>query len=401
MWWHFFRLLRFYVLISVVIFALYFRSFLLNTCTCVSTTPEQYQVGDGEKPMSQKPMAIRAAPKDSEPAPKPMVIRAAPNDSKSASKYSQVKAEDIVAAFVNIPYEVYLAKNESFFVPRDHAVNNLTSVWLIQAPPCPAGGPSLLVVIPSMDKDKDRRKAIRETWASPAYGHPWPGPERSRSNYTVKVVFFLAVSKSYTQQTLEQEAEVHRDIVRADFVEAYHNLSLKMNVVLNWVNTYCTGARHVIKVDQDTFVNIPLLLDVLELFSTKQSRFVLGRKHGAAFPPVVRLGRWQVSKEVYPFPSFPRYMLGHSYVISGDAIKPLYHASQRMPLIPNEDAYVTGILAKSANMSRVHSTRIATVFQFNRCALVKGVDISQTGFNDNKAIYGMWDMLKTGNCSTH
>ena len=93
-------------------------------------------------------------------------------------------------------------------------------------------------------------------------------------------------------------------------------------------------------------------------------------------------------------------MLGHSYVISGEAIKPLHYAAQRIPLVPNEDAYVTGILAKSANVSRVHCSRMSTSFQANRCGLVTGAAISQTGFWGNSAIYRMWDRIYTGNCST-
>ena len=308
------------------------------------------------------------------------------------------EAEEIVALIRSLPPDEYLTKNQSFFVPRDHVVNKLDPAWLIQAPPCPLNGPSLLVVIPSMDGDKNKRKAIRETWAGPAYGRAWPGRQRPLEGYTVKVVFFLGVSKNSSQQSLFQESSSQQDIVRADFTEAYHNLSLKMSVVLHWVATFCPEARHVIKVDQDTFVNLPLLLDVLELLSAKRSRFVLGRKHRNTKPPVLRSGKWKVSKDDYPFPLFPRYVYGHSYVISGDAIKLLRDVSQRMPVVPNEDAYVTGILPKSANVTRLYSDRFATLWNLSRCSLANNTDISQTGFRNGAVIYQMWDMIKSRKC---
>ena len=285
---HFYLFLYVYVLLSVAFFIIYFRPPLPTTCTCVPSTSTLLP----NNAVLSKPMRI--APANSKPA--------------TAGLHKPVRAEDIVAECANVISDAFPKKNQSFFVPRDHVVNKLDPAWLIQAPPCPLDGPSLLVVIPSMDGDKNRRKAIRETWAGPAYGRAWPGSRRAwgHSSSTVKVVFFLGVSTIYTQQTVEQEAEAHRDIVRADFTEAYHNLSLKMSFVLHWVATFCPGARHVIKVDQDTFVNLPLLLDVLELLSAKRSRFVLGRKHGAFYPPVVRWGRWKVSEDIYPLASFPR-----------------------------------------------------------------------------------------------
>ena len=195
--------------------------------------------------------------------------------------------------------------------------------------------------------------------------------------------------------------------------------------------SFCTGTGameeikfiiiiFIIKVDQDTFVNLPLLLDALSLFSLGRSSggsgggsgngngsgngsgsgsgFVLGHKHTRPVPPVSRSGKWQVRREDYRLPKFPRYVYGHSYVISGDAVRVLRHAAQRMPLVPNEDAYVTGVLAKSANVSRVDCQRFAAVWQLSRCSLVNGTDVSQTGFGSSAQLLRMWDMIKSGKC---
>ncbi|XP_070175713.1 beta-1,3-galactosyltransferase 1-like [Littorina saxatilis] len=310
-------------------------------------------------------------------------------------------AQAIAARCKEFGSEEYLAGNASFFVPTDTVVNSFVPGWLVQPSPCPAAGPFLLVVIPSLDSHTDRRTAIRNTWASPAYGHPWPA-RSALPNDTVKVVFFLGVSNTAGDQDVVREASVYHDIVRANFSDTYHNLSLKMAAVLIWSATYCRGARHVIKVDEDTFVHLPVLLRVLEILSAKISKgYVLGRKHRQAKPLVMRSGRWEVSKDVYPLPFFPNYVYGHSYVMSGDAIKALHHAYQHTPhVIPNEDAYVTGVLAKTANISRFRSDHFALLSKSaSDCPLADGKVISHTLYTNNTLIYKMWDLVRSGNCS--
>ncbi|KAK7113734.1 beta-1,3-galactosyltransferase 5-like [Littorina saxatilis] len=309
-----------------------------------------------------------------------------------------MKALTIVASFQNFPPDDYLARSESFFVLRDSVVNDLDPRWLIQNSPCLSEGPFLLVVVPSVDEHAQHRKAIRATWASPAYGQPWPGFARPFKEL-VKVVFFLGVASVEKRKDLIREAELHDDIVQGDFSDTYQNLSLKMTAVLRWSATYCPSAGHVMKVDEDTFVNLPLLLYVLKLSSYFRSNYVLGYKHAHAQPPVVRAGKWGVSKEIYPLSTYPRYLYGHSYVISGDAIQRLYHASRHMPLVPNEDSYVTGMLAKSAEVLRVHSDKFAYAGKANTCDLINNKDITQTHFKNPTAFLAMWEMIQTRNCS--
>ncbi|KAL8610504.1 hypothetical protein ACOMHN_060424 [Nucella lapillus] len=275
--------------------------------------------------------------------------------------------------------DFYLAQNASFFRLRDTVVNRFDNPWLVQTT-CPSEGPDLLIVIPSVHTHVPHRRAIRQTWGSMAYGKAWPGWSGSSTSNaaSVKLIFCLGVSELHKRDRVLHEAETYQDIVMGDFIESYQNLSLKMAMVLQWVDDFCPGAKNVLKADEDTFVHVPLLLDVL----------------------VARQGRWEVPLEEYPLPYWPKYMYGHSYVISGDAIRSLRHASQHMPLVTNEDAYVTGILALSAGVMRVGSHRFAIVQSvYPRCALVQHEDISQTGIRPMTELYVVWKMLMTGNCS--
>ena len=60
-----------------------------------------------------------------------------------------------------------------------------------------------------------------------------------------------------------QESSKYHDVVAADFVDSYRNLTLKMMVGLKWVSRFCPHSRFVLKCDLDTFVNLPLLTRIL------------------------------------------------------------------------------------------------------------------------------------------
>ncbi|RUS75077.1 hypothetical protein EGW08_017154, partial [Elysia chlorotica] len=148
----------------------------------------------------------------------------------------------------------------------------------------------------------------------------------------------------------------YRDIVVGDFKDSYGNLSLKMSVIISWVVKYCPNVEAMVKVDMDTFVNFELLLALLrEIPSKTHPKYVLGAQHRLLQPPVVRTGRWAVSQSMYPYKHFPKYLLGHSYVVSGPALKLMAESFPYFPIIPNEDAFITGIMSRVLNITRFNS----------------------------------------------
>ncbi|KAK7506772.1 hypothetical protein BaRGS_00002247 [Batillaria attramentaria] len=293
----------------------------------------------------------------------------------------------------------YLAQNASFFIPRPTVVNSFLPSLLIHPDACPDEGPFLLVTVPSAGNHFNERQAIRDTWASTVHGASWPriGPLRQ----SVRVVFFLGVEEKTNTTMLKQESERYGDIVQADFKDSYRNLTLKMASVFHWSATYCRNARHVLKLDEDTFVNLPLLLDLLTLMSTNRSHvhYVLGSRHYVDQPVVVRSGKWKVETDAYPLSVFPRYVIGPSYVVSGDAVDDLVRGYQHMPSVSAEDAHFTGILAKTMSVRRIHSPNFGGVIDQNRCDLLKGTHLSQTNFKPFSALYDTWIRVNTGVCA--
>ena len=63
---------------------------------------------------------------------------------------------------------------------------------------------------------------------------------------------------------LIKEASLFQDLIIADFVDTYENLTLKTISALQWVSTYCPNAEFVLKVDSDMMINFENLIPYLE-----------------------------------------------------------------------------------------------------------------------------------------
>lgn len=50
---------------------------------------------------------------------------------------------------------------------------------------------------------------------------------------------------------IEMEKHLYDDIVVANFMDSYDNLTLKTMASLEWVDTYCNQSEHILKTDDD------------------------------------------------------------------------------------------------------------------------------------------------------
>ena len=58
----------------------------------------------------------------------------------------------------------------------------------------------------------------------------------------------------------------HADIVQGNFVDSYRNLSYKATMGNLWVSEFCEQAEFVVKTDDDMFIDLFEVSDLLELF---------------------------------------------------------------------------------------------------------------------------------------
>ena len=126
----------------------------------------------------------------------------------------------------------------------------------------------LLVMIASASWQFDRRKIIRETWATQT-GNGKDGFKVFLSNRyhwklfwqkfwnsrkTLKYLFFIGNDgKPDNHRKLDKEFEEYGDIVEEDFQENYYNLTLKTIGQLKWATHYCPNMKYGLHIDDDVF----------------------------------------------------------------------------------------------------------------------------------------------------
>jgi hypothetical protein len=93
------------------------------------------------------------------------------------------------------------------------------------------------------------RQTVRQTWANQKH---WP-------NHVVRTVFFVGrvhgENASVVEAALKVENRQYGDVIQADFVDTYRNLTLKAVSALHWVTLNCNKTTYMVKTDDDVVIN--------------------------------------------------------------------------------------------------------------------------------------------------
>ncbi|XP_072111336.1 lactosylceramide 1,3-N-acetyl-beta-D-glucosaminyltransferase B-like [Mobula birostris] len=207
----------------------------------------------------------------------------------------------------------------------------------------------LLLFVKSSPENRPRRDAIRQTWGNEQYIN-------SELKVSIKVIFVLGVHKYLSQRETVQhklliEDQQYSDLIQQDFVDDFHNLTLKLIFQFKWANTFCQNARFVMSCDDDVFVHTPNLANYLQQLDKETSNFWIGRVHRGA-PPVRNKGsKYYVPYEMYQWPSYPDYTAGAAYVVSQDVAAKVYEALMTLNTSLYIDDVFMGICAKKMGVS--------------------------------------------------
>ena len=204
-----------------------------------------------------------------------------------------------------------------------------------------------LIYIYSSPQNHKRRDELRRNY---------PNPAVFRDGRT-QFVFLLGVSKDDALNAMiDDEIRHHNDIVLADYVESYRNLTYKSVMALAWLTSYCTEADYAIKADDDVFVNIFELIKILEQHdANNRRRTITCHRFAKGASPVYRhkSSRWYVEpKDFIGITLYPQYCFGLSFAVSRDVVADLYQAMLRTNFFWIDDVYTTGLLTqKVANIT--------------------------------------------------
>ena len=93
------------------------------------------------------------------------------------------------------------------------------------------------------------------------------------------------------RRRLADEAATFGDILQEGFVDTYANLTIKSLVLLTWFRQNCDkDVPYVMKVDDDTYVNLEKLRDIV--VHNKRKDLLMGRKRTISGPIRDPTSKW-------------------------------------------------------------------------------------------------------------
>lgn len=210
----------------------------------------------------------------------------------------------------------------------------------------------LLVVVNSAVSHFEARDAIRKTWGQFAV-------ERG------SLFLFLIGSPDpsqpdadIVQEKVLQEESLHGDLLQGIFVDNYYNLTLKTISLLRWVNSTCDRIKYVLKIDDDMFVNMQMMVDFCETRSFPRS--VIGKLARRWKPHRNPLSKWYVPSSAFNGSVYPNFATGPAYMFTGDAVRPLLETALNSTNIYLEDVNL-GIIAEKAGVRRLNHGLVKNV----------------------------------------
>ena len=250
----------------------------------------------------------------------------------------------------------------------------------------------LVIVVCSKPENTELRLAIRRSW----------GLELDKPDVVLR--FFVGQDDGW-DDIIEREQALHSDVIRTDYVDSYENLSYKVLAAISWALHSIGPPLYIMKIDDDTYVNLPYLLHELRnrsVISDATHRYVMGAV--CLDSPVVRDDgdKWFVSYLDYPSDVYPTYVFGGGYVMTRAAAESVLAASLKVEYLHLEDVFITGILARAAGVAHVSHPGFAfwTSRRPSPCDVVTGRRLTAVNLT-SKQFYIMYSgihaILRAGN----
>ncbi|CAM1291336.1 Uncharacterised protein g101 [Pycnogonum litorale] len=254
----------------------------------------------------------------------------------------------------------------------------------------------LLVCFASSPSNYEERQAIRETWATVANSS-------TTSKYKFRFLFFLGKPVDDGQtESVSTEAAKYGDIVQADFIDTYRNLTLKVLKIFQWFRDDCSRPDFLIKSDDNSFVNFQRLLN--EYGERSNEDLVVGRVVRRGKPLRNRSSRWYISEQQFSGQEFPEYLSGAVVLMTRKSASKILDVCEHRRFFPIEDVLFNGYCRQLANVEPIDDHRFIFSLAFvDECFLDKL--IAYHPMNSAK-LRQLWPKMKTkriknGRCHPH
>lgn len=201
---------------------------------------------------------------------------------------------------------------------------------------------SYVVVIPTMPEDDTVRYQLRSTY----------GSTKMRTKYRYHVVFVMGRARTPdSQRFLDYESKRHGDILQADFMESYRNLTVKTLAAFRFATAACPGIKAIAKIDVDAGWSVAQMSEIVE--SLRDDKLYCGE--GINVTPVRDLhSKWAVTVQEWSRATYPDYCFGLGYLVPRQAARELLSQMHKLTFLSMEDTFFTGVAREPTNITIVN-----------------------------------------------
>lgn len=198
---------------------------------------------------------------------------------------------------------------------------------------CESASPFLVLMVPVAPLERAARDAIRETWGR-------QNLVLGRRVITLFVLGLPSEGQAGQQEGLVKENQQHHDLIQSDFVDSYHNLTIKTMMMLEWLTANCAEASYVMKIDSDMYLSVQNLVKLLLDPKTARQDYMTGLVwwHSAVSRNI--FNKFYIPRSVIADSEYAPYPLGMSYVMSLDLARKILEVAPQVRAFFIEDVYL-------------------------------------------------------------
>lgn len=328
---------------------------------------------------------VVTAPKNASSEPfifAPYNLQIIANLSSSTATTSSTSSTSLIQSSVNVSNET----KEAPASPNEYLARTIYEAGHTVPIPerCPNFGKEmdLVIIIMSAPTHLEARTAIRQTW----------GHFGQRSD--ISILFMLgATLDSRIEVILKKEQKTYNDVIRGKFLDSYSNLTLKTISTLEWVDSYCSKVKFLLKTDDDMFINVPRLQS-FAMKHAKDRNVIFGRLAKKWKPIRNKKSKYYVSRTQFKNAVFPDFTTGPAYLLSTDIVRKLYEAALDQTYLKLEDVFVTGIVADKLKIKRTHANEFLNKkISYSAYNVQRSISIHMVKYSEQ---FDLWKKLLDG-----
>ena len=237
---------------------------------------------------------------------------------------------------------ITLKPNFTSLINASQTVSTVNTSYILENPTLCSSVHNLhiVVIVHTSPDHKERRFSIRNTWANDAFYHHLGN---------VRTVFLLGKTKDQkVQNQIQDEYKRYGDILQGDFIDDYHNLTLKGVMAYKWLTERCRNAKIVLKVDDDISVDMFKMFTIYYPKYRSEKLTIICNHILTKTMGIVRKNdsKWFVSNNHFRgLDAYPTdYCSGFMVLFTNDLIPALYQSSKVTPFFWVDDVYLYGLV---------------------------------------------------------